>query len=71
MYLRIRPGLGDDAEELVRRGFDVTAFDISDTAIQWFDAVHRIHDGVVGFNVFRMKYLLWLSGYPSNVPKIS
>jgi len=28
-------GLGDDAEELVRRGFDVTAFDISQTAIDW------------------------------------
>jgi len=28
-------GLGDDAEELARRGFDVTAFDISPTAIAW------------------------------------
>ena len=28
-------GLGDDAEELVRRGFEVTAFDISPTAIKW------------------------------------
>lgn len=28
-------GLGDDAEELARRGFDVTAFDISPTAIEW------------------------------------
>jgi len=28
-------GLGDDAEELVRLGFDVTAFDISQTAIGW------------------------------------
>jgi SAM-dependent methyltransferase len=28
-------GLGDDAEELARRGFDVTAFDISATAIAW------------------------------------
>ncbi len=28
-------GLGDDAEELARRGFDVTAFDISPTAIDW------------------------------------
>jgi SAM-dependent methyltransferase len=28
-------GLGDDAEELARRGFDVTAFDISPTAINW------------------------------------
>ena len=28
-------GLGDDAEELSRRGFTVTAFDISATAIEW------------------------------------
>ncbi|MEZ4668094.1 MAG: class I SAM-dependent methyltransferase [Anaerolineae bacterium] len=28
-------GLGDDAEELARRGFIVTAFDFSDTAINW------------------------------------
>ncbi|GHO45819.1 class I SAM-dependent methyltransferase [Ktedonospora formicarum] len=28
-------GLGDDAEELARRGFQVTAFDISPTAIAW------------------------------------
>ena len=28
-------GLGDDAEELSRRGFSVTAFDISPTAIAW------------------------------------
>jgi SAM-dependent methyltransferase len=28
-------GLGDDAEELARRGFAVTAFDISPTAIDW------------------------------------
>jgi 2-polyprenyl-3-methyl-5-hydroxy-6-metoxy-1,4-benzoquinol methylase len=28
-------GLGDDAEDLDRRGFKVTAFDISPTAIQW------------------------------------
>src|SRR5262245_10456194 len=28
-------GLGDDAEELARRGFAVTAFDISPTAIEW------------------------------------
>jgi 2-polyprenyl-3-methyl-5-hydroxy-6-metoxy-1,4-benzoquinol methylase len=26
-------GLGDDAQELDRRGFQVTAFDVSDTAI--------------------------------------
>ncbi|MEP7234012.1 MAG: class I SAM-dependent methyltransferase [Ignavibacteriota bacterium] len=28
-------GLGDDAEELSRRGFTVTAFDIAPTAIDW------------------------------------
>jgi SAM-dependent methyltransferase len=28
-------GLGDDAEELDRRGYRVTAFDISPTAIRW------------------------------------
>jgi len=28
-------GLGDDAEELAQRGFAVTAFDISETAITW------------------------------------
>lgn len=28
-------GLGDDAEELARRGFNVTAFDVSATAIDW------------------------------------
>ena len=28
-------GLGDDAEELARRGFKTTAFDISDTAVTW------------------------------------
>jgi SAM-dependent methyltransferase len=31
-------GLGDDAEELARRGFDVVAFDISETAIRWCEA---------------------------------
>lgn len=33
--LVIGAGLGDDAEELRRRGFAVTAFDVSETAIQW------------------------------------
>ncbi len=28
-------GLGDDAEELARRGLTVTAFDVSPTAIEW------------------------------------
>lgn len=33
--IKIGCGLGDDAEELSRRGFDTTAFDISPTAISW------------------------------------
>jgi SAM-dependent methyltransferase len=33
--LTIGCGLGDDAEELARRGFTVTAFDISPTAVAW------------------------------------
>jgi SAM-dependent methyltransferase len=33
--LKIGCGLGDDAEELARRGFDATAFDISETAVAW------------------------------------
>jgi len=33
--LEIGCGLGDNAEELSRRGFQVTAFDISRTAIEW------------------------------------
>ncbi|HEV7652255.1 MAG TPA: class I SAM-dependent methyltransferase [Actinophytocola sp.] len=28
-------GFGDDAEELARRGYEVTAFDLSETAIGW------------------------------------
>ena len=33
--LKIGSGLGDDAEELARRGFETTAFDISETAVEW------------------------------------
>lgn len=33
--LKIGCGLGDDAEELARRGFETTAFDISASAIAW------------------------------------
>lgn len=33
-------GLGDDAEELARYGFSVTAFDISPKAIQWAKEIH-------------------------------
>ena len=33
--LKVGSGLGDDAEELARRGFRTTAFDISKSAISW------------------------------------
>ncbi|MCC6764366.1 MAG: methyltransferase domain-containing protein [Deltaproteobacteria bacterium] len=33
--LKVGCGLGDDAEELARRGFSVTAFDVSPTAVAW------------------------------------
>lgn len=33
--LKIGCGLGDDAEELARRGFVVTAFDVAATAVEW------------------------------------
>jgi 2-polyprenyl-3-methyl-5-hydroxy-6-metoxy-1,4-benzoquinol methylase len=33
--LKVGCGLGDDAEELARRGFETTAFDISASAIAW------------------------------------
>jgi 2-polyprenyl-3-methyl-5-hydroxy-6-metoxy-1,4-benzoquinol methylase len=33
--LKVGCGLGDDAEELSQRNFNVTAFDISETAIDW------------------------------------
>lgn len=42
-------GLGDDAEELARRGFEVTAFDISSTAIAWCQ--RRFPDSAVQYVV--------------------
>jgi SAM-dependent methyltransferase len=42
-------GLGDDAEELARRGYDVVAFDISPTAIDW--AKQRFPETSVQFRV--------------------
>jgi ubiquinone/menaquinone biosynthesis C-methylase UbiE len=33
--LKVGGGLGDDAEELARRGFTTTAFDISKSAVAW------------------------------------
>lgn len=40
-------GLGDDAEELAKRGFQVTAFDVSPNAIAW--ARRRFPDSSVGY----------------------
>jgi SAM-dependent methyltransferase len=42
-------GLGDDAEELARRGYEVVAFDVSPTAIEW--AKKRFPDSPVEFRV--------------------
>jgi len=42
-------GLGDDAEELVQRGFAVTAFDVSPTAIAW--ARERFAGSAVDYQV--------------------
>ncbi|MBI9085328.1 MAG: class I SAM-dependent methyltransferase [Desulfobacterales bacterium] len=33
--IKVGSGLGDDAEELTRRGYETTAFDISESAIAW------------------------------------
>ena len=42
-------GLGDDCEELARRGFEVTGFDISPTAIEW--AKKRFPQSNVSYHV--------------------
>jgi SAM-dependent methyltransferase len=42
-------GLGDDCEELARRGFTVTGFDISPEAIKW--AKQRFPDSNVSYHV--------------------
>lgn len=42
-------GLGDDAEELAHRGFAVTAFDISATAVEW--CRQRFSDSLVTYHV--------------------
>jgi SAM-dependent methyltransferase len=47
--LVIGTGLGDDAEYLARLGFDVTAFDVSATAIGW--ARERFPDSPVRYEV--------------------
>lgn len=47
--LVIACGLGDDAEELSRRGCEVTAFDLSPTAIDW--CRRRFPDSAVDYQV--------------------
>ncbi|HEV7642309.1 MAG TPA: class I SAM-dependent methyltransferase [Pyrinomonadaceae bacterium] len=42
-------GLGDDAKFLAERGFKVTAFDISETAIEWAKKLHA--DSGAGFHI--------------------
>jgi 2-polyprenyl-3-methyl-5-hydroxy-6-metoxy-1,4-benzoquinol methylase len=42
-------GLGDDAEALAKQGFEVTAFDISPTAIEWCQ--QRFPDSTVNYLV--------------------
>jgi len=42
-------GLGDDAEALATRGFEVTGFDVSPSAIDW--AKKRFPDSRVGYHV--------------------
>lgn len=37
-------GLGHDAVELVNRGYDVTAFDIAPTAVEWAKRLHPAHE---------------------------
>ncbi len=47
--LVVGTGLGDDAEELSRRGFEVTAFDVSPTAIE--RARQRFPESAVDYRV--------------------
>jgi SAM-dependent methyltransferase len=47
--LKVGAGLGDDAEELARRGFAVTAFDIAPSAVAW--ARRRFPDSKVDYIV--------------------
>jgi SAM-dependent methyltransferase len=47
--LKVGAGLGDDAEELARRGLDVTAFDVAPTAVEW--ARRRFPDSAVDYVV--------------------
>jgi 2-polyprenyl-3-methyl-5-hydroxy-6-metoxy-1,4-benzoquinol methylase len=47
--LKVGAGLGDDAEELARRGLTVTAFDVAPTAVGW--ARRRFPDSSVDYVV--------------------
>jgi 2-polyprenyl-3-methyl-5-hydroxy-6-metoxy-1,4-benzoquinol methylase len=47
--LKVGAGLGDDAEEMARRGLTVTAFDVAPTAIEW--ARRRFPDSPVDYAV--------------------
>lgn len=49
LALAVGCGLGDDAEELARRGFGTTAFDISEAAINW--SRDRFPDSLVSYVV--------------------
>jgi SAM-dependent methyltransferase len=37
-------GLGEDARELIARGYDVTAFDVSPTAVEWARSLDPAHE---------------------------
>ena len=56
-------GLGDDAEELARRGYEVTAFDLSETAIGW--CRKRFPESTVDYRVADLLALpaAWARGY--------
>jgi len=47
--LEIGCGLGDNAEALARRGFAVTAFDISETAVEW--SKRRFSGSMVSYEI--------------------
>jgi SAM-dependent methyltransferase len=72
--LKIGCGLGDDAEELSRRGFLVTAFDVSPTAIDWCRARfptttvrYEIHDLLAPPGVWACDFDFVLESYTLQV----
>lgn len=56
-------GLGDDARYLFDLGFEVTAFDISETAIEWAKRLHK--DTTIDFQVADLfaPFRGWLSAF--------